>query len=133
MTLLLDTHVWFWALESPEQLGRKCRAALESRNNDLAVATISTVEFGQLQTAKRVVFKGTLESWVRRGTESLGLRMLDLSNPVAVLAYALPGTFHKDPADRVLVATAIHHGFTFITADERILAYPHVMSMDARR
>jgi len=48
-------------------------------------------------------------------------------------SYALPGTFHKDPADRVLVATAIHHGFTFITADERILAYPHVMSMHARR
>ena len=133
MTLLLDTHEWFWALESPRLIGRRCRAALESRNNELIAATISTVEFGQLQTAKRIIFKGTLESWIRRGAEALGLRLMELSNPVAVLAYTLPGSFHKDPADRMLVATAIHNGFTFVTADERILAYPHVLSMDARQ
>lgn len=133
MILLLDTHVWFWALESPERMGRHCRATLASPDNDLVVATISTVEFGQLQTAKRVAFKGTLESWVRRGTAALGLQTADLSQAIALLAYTLPGTFHKDPADRMLVATAIQHGYTFVTADERILAYPHVLSLDARR
>ncbi|OGV70100.1 MAG: hypothetical protein A2283_14225 [Lentisphaerae bacterium RIFOXYA12_FULL_48_11] len=133
MTLLLDTHVWFWALESPDKIGRKCRAALESAENVLVVATISTVELGQLVLAEKIRFKSTLESWVRRGTESLGLRTTELSHAIALLAYALPGVFHKDPADRILVATAIHHGYTIVSADERILAYPHVMSMDARR
>ncbi|MDZ4199405.1 MAG: type II toxin-antitoxin system VapC family toxin [Kiritimatiellia bacterium] len=133
MTLLLDTHIWLWALESPDQLGRRCRAALESPEHSLAVATISTVEFGQLQAAKRIVFKGTLESWVRRGIETLGLQTENLSHVIASLSYTLPGDFHKDPADRILVATAIHHGYTLVTADERILAYPHVLSMNARR
>jgi PIN domain nuclease of toxin-antitoxin system len=133
MILLLDTHVWFWALESPDTIGKDCRAVLESADNTLVVATISTVEFGQLQSVEKISFKGTLESWVRRGTESLDLRTAELSHPIALLAYALPGTFHKDPADRILVATAIYHGYTIVTADERILDYPHVMSMDARR
>ena len=133
MNLLLDTHVWFWALESPDLLGAHGRAALESPDNELFVATISTVEFGQLQASKRIEFKGTLESWVRRGTEALGLQTVELSHAIALLSYTLPGSFHKDPADRLLVATAIHHGFTIATADDRILTYPHVMTMDARR
>jgi PIN domain nuclease of toxin-antitoxin system len=133
MKLLLDTHVWFWALQSPEKLGKRCRAELESGANTLAVATISTVELGQLQSAERIAFKGTLESWVRRGIEALGLHTEDLSHPIAILAYALPGAFHRDPADRILVATAIHLGLTLVTADERILAYRNAMTLDARR
>jgi len=133
MRLLLDTHVWFWALQSPEKLGKHCRAALESGANGLVVATISTIELGQLLTTERIVFSGTLESWARRGIESLGLQTVELSQAIALLAYALPAAFHKDPADRMLVATAIHHGLTLVTADERILAYPHVMTLDARR
>jgi PIN domain nuclease of toxin-antitoxin system len=133
VNLLLDTHVWFWALESPDRLGRGCRQALEREDNVLFVATISTVELGQLQDSKRILFKGTIGSWVRRGMDAMGLQSAELSHPIAALAYDLPGSFHKDPADRILVATAIHHGYTLVTGDERILAYPHVMAMDARR
>ena len=133
MNLLLDTHVWFWALESPDRLGKRCRVALETTDNVLTVATISSVELGQLQATGKVTFKGTLESWVRRGREALDLQTAELSHAIALLAYALPGAFHKDPADRMLVATAVHLGLTFVTADERILAYPNVMTLDARR
>ncbi len=133
MNLLLDTHVWFWSLESPQKLGSHCRDALESSDNDLMVATISTVEFGQLQASKRIEFKGTLESWLRRGIEAMGLQTVELSHAIALVSYTLPGSFHKDPADRILVATAIQHGYTMVTADERMLAYPHVLSLDARR
>ena len=65
MNLLLDTHVWFWALESPEELGPRCHAELESANNALSVATISVVEFGQLQTVGRLAFN--LQGAVERG------------------------------------------------------------------
>jgi PIN domain nuclease of toxin-antitoxin system len=47
-------------------------------------------------------------------------------------AYQLPGSFHRDPADRQIVATAICHGLTLMTADERILQYPAVKTLDAR-
>lgn len=133
MTLLLDTHVWFWALESPGKLGRRCCALLEDPANELAVATISTLELGQLQETGRLSFAGTLESWVRRGSGSLELLTVELTHAIALLAYGLPGTFHRDPADRILVASAIQHGYTLVTADERILAYTHVLTFDARR
>ncbi len=132
MRLLLDTHVWFWALQSPGKLGAVIRASLIDQENELSVATVSTLEFGQLAAAGRVEFRGTLESWVRRGIQELALRTFELTHPIAALAYNLPGEFHKDPADRILVATAIHHGCTLVTADERILAYRHVMALDAR-
>lgn len=115
------------------KLGRQSRAELESPKNALIVATISMVEFGQLQSVKKITFKGTLESWVRRGIDSLGLQTSELSRPIALLSYSLPGMFHKDPADRILIATAISQGYTLVTADERILEYPHVMAMDARK
>lgn len=133
MSLLLDTHVWFWMAQSPEKLGRRCRALLESGTSEIFVATIATLELGQLAAAGRIEFRGTVESWVRRSVAGMALQTVELSHPIAALAYALPGDFHKDPADRILVATAIHHGHTLVTADERILDYPHVLSLDARR
>ena len=133
MRLLLDTHVWFWALQSPEKLGKLCQASLESPENELAVATVCTLELGQLVSVGRIEIRGTLEAWVRQSVKELGLQSVELSHAIALLAYTLPGKFHKDPADRILVATAIDQGMTLVTADERIVAYERVMSMDARR
>ncbi|MFM9197801.1 MAG: PIN domain-containing protein [Planctomycetia bacterium] len=60
-------------------------------------------------------------------------RSIDVDHRVAIEAYKLPGRFHKDPADRMLVATARINDLTLVTADERILAYREVRSLDARR
>ena len=133
MNLLLDTHVFVWALESPEKLGTHCCKLLKSTDNTLFVATISAMELAQLVWAGKMSFRGTLESWFRRGCEALDARILDIDLPTALLMYSLPGEFHKDPADRFLVAAAIQHGLTLVTADERILAYPSVMVIDARK
>jgi PIN domain nuclease of toxin-antitoxin system len=129
---LLDTHVLFRALQSPERLGQTCRQNIEDTANELNVSSISHLEFGQLVAAGRIQMKGTLDSWLHRGAVAFGLTTLDITPRIALLAYNLPGKFHKDPADRILVATAIHHGLTLATADDRILSYPHVMSTDAR-
>lgn len=67
--------------------------------------------------------------------ESLRTLLADtvpLTHEIAIAAYGLPGEFHRDPADRMLVATAVVHDLTLVTADERILAYPHALSLDAR-
>jgi len=106
---------------------------LRSTDNTLFVATISAMELAQLAWARRLSFRGTLESWFRRGCESLDVKILDIDLPTALLTYSLPGEFHKDPVDRFLVAAAIQHGFALMTADERILAYPSVMARDARK
>ncbi len=55
-----------------------------------------------------------------------------MTHEIAAEAYALPPGFHKDPADRILVAAARCHQLTLLTADERILQYPHVRTIHAQ-
>ena len=133
MRYLLDTHVWLWMDELPEKLGEVCCGLLQDPGNDLLVASVSTLEIGQLMTVGKIAIRGTLDAWVRRSVAELQLASVEMTHEVAALAYALPGEFHKDPADRILVATAIRYGLTLVTADERILAYDSVMALDARK
>ena len=72
-------------------------------------------------------------SWIELSTSDLQLQHVSVEYSVAVEAYALPDPFHRDPADRILVATARMHQATFLTADKRILAYPHVRTVDCRK
>lgn len=132
MSFLLDTHVWIWTQESPDRLGRKARKEVETTTEQVCVATISTLEIARLVATGTIVLKGDLRRWIAAAIDSIEGRTIELDHAVAMEAYRLPGKFHKDPADRLLVATARVHDLTFVTADERILAYRGVRTLDAR-
>jgi PIN domain nuclease of toxin-antitoxin system len=131
--LLLDTHVWVWSQERSGRLGVEAVRLLSDDASEINVATISTVEIARLLSTGDLALSCVLDTWVEQSLLSLVAGTLPLSHTIASRAYSLPGEFHRDPADRILVATALCHGLTFMTADERILAYPHVRSVDARR
>lgn len=73
-----------------------------------------------------------LSAWIERSLSELGAQSLPVTHEIAAEAYALPAPFHKDPVDRILVAAARRHQLSLVTADERILRYAGVRSMDAR-
>jgi len=131
--LLLDTHVWVWSQEHPERLGRRTRKLLVSPEHDNCVCPISTLEIARLLAVGEVALSMPLRAWVDQSLEELAAEPVRITHDVALEAYALPGEFHKDPADRLLVAAARCHGLTIVSADDRILAYPEVRSHDARR
>ena len=133
MKLLLDTHVWIWTQEAPERIGTATMAALAEVGNTLFVSTISTLEIARLVDGGQLAIKGSLERWIRRSLELIQARTLEISHDVAIEAYALPQPFHRDPADRLLAATARRHELTLVTADERLLAYSAVATIDARQ
>lgn len=133
MKLLLDTHVWVWSQERPERLGRRTRNLLVSPDHGTCVCPISTLEIARLLAVGEVALSMPLRDWVNQSLEALSAETVRITHEVAVEAYALPGEFHKDPADRLLVAAARCHGLTIVSADDRILAYPEVRSHDARR
>lgn len=133
MSLLLDTHVWVWTQVQPADLGGKCRTLLETTAEPLCVSAVSSLEIARLVAGGLLELDGRLDRWVRTAIESLQARSLDIDHRVALEAYRLPGRFHKDPADRLLVATARLHGLTLVTADERILAYRGARTLDARK
>lgn len=133
MRILLDTHVWIWSQESPEELGSDARNTVADEANALFVSTTSSLEIARLVWGGRLTLAGQLETWISESLDALLAETVPLTHEIAIAAYNLPGEFHRDPADRMLVATAIVHDLAFMTADERILAYSHILSLDARK
>lgn len=120
MKLLLDTHVWLWALLEPERLTPAVRAALESPDNELWLSPISVWEAMLLAERGRIAVSGTSGDWTRAMVAALPRREAPLTHEVAILSRELEME-HQDPADRFLVATARAFDLTLVTADERLL------------
>ncbi|MBI3924529.1 MAG: type II toxin-antitoxin system VapC family toxin [Armatimonadetes bacterium] len=132
MSWLLDTHVWLWSQLDPQQLGGQTAALLLDREQELHVSTISTLEIARLVELGHVELGVEVEEWVRLAMDALPAVTIELSHSIAAESYRLPAPFHRDPADRILVATARTRSLALLTADRRILDYPHVGSHDAR-
>jgi len=130
--LLLDTHVWIWSQEEVGKLGRRSTESLVDSETGLFVSTVSTLEIARLVEVGTIELSGKLGSWVEGSLDSLFCSTIEISHEIAGAAYALPQGLHRDPADRILVATARLNGLTLLTADQRILDYRHVQTFDAR-
>jgi PIN domain nuclease of toxin-antitoxin system len=133
VTLLLDTHVWIWSQEEPEKLSARARKAIDDRANDCAVSVISELEIARLAQRNTIELGISPEEWIQKSIAALGAHEIEIGRAIAMAAYRLPGEIHKDPAGRILVATARIHGMTLVSADERLLRYRHVNSISAKR
>jgi PIN domain nuclease of toxin-antitoxin system len=133
VSYLLDTHIWIWSQENPEQLGQKSRRELTDISQERFVSTISTLEIARLIHLGLLRLRHRFAEWKRFSLAELNAATLDVNHEIAWEAYNLPGRFHNDPADRVLVATARIANLTLITADDLILRYPHVKTLSSKR
>jgi PIN domain nuclease of toxin-antitoxin system len=125
--LLLDTHVWWWALNEPERLSQQAAESIEGApRGTLRVAAISTWELALLAHKGRIVFDIEPQSWFERALGRASIELAPLTPQVALEAYRLPEPFHDDPADRIIVATARVLQATLVTKDQQIRDYPHV-------
>ena len=132
MKLLLDTHVLIWAEEGLERLGDRARTMLLAPENLLHVSPVTSLELARLQSLNRLVFHKPLATWLELARRHLQFADAPFTHETAIESYSLPGDFHRDPVDRMLVATARLESMHLVTADARILAYPHVSTLDAR-
>jgi PIN domain nuclease of toxin-antitoxin system len=133
MTILLDTHVIVWFRADPERLGRATRKMLRASGTDVRISVVSSLEIAQLVFKGRVSLPCDVEGWMRESRRVFNCEETPLTTQIAQEAYRLPGTFHPDPADRLLVATARLQHWSILTADRRILDYPHVAGVPAER
>ena len=134
--LLLDTHVWLWTMSNEPALKPSVRVLIEEaqRERRLFVPTFAFLEVAQKEHAGKLGIQDGLDNLIHRTLAPGKFMLAEVTLPVLVAAYRLPGAFHGDPADRIIVATAREGGYTLLTRDERILAYStqgHVTALRA--
>ena len=119
--ILLDTHVVLWLTSDPAKLSGKARGAIEvSRKNGdgVAICDITLLELAALANKGRIHLSISLESFLQE-VESRFV-VLPISGRTCARAMGLPATYPKDPADRVIAATALVEGLSLLTADRAI-------------
>lgn len=124
--IVLDTHIWVWWVDGSAQLPANYRTLIEAEAaNGLGVCAISCWEVAKLVELGRLQPSLAVEQWLNLALQPPVL-LLPLTPTVAVGSTQLPGSFHKDPADQLIVATARHYDCPLVTLDRLIRAYPHV-------
>ena len=125
--ILLDTHVWWWALNEPERLSATAHKIIKEISPDKrAIASISMWEFSMMVSTGKVEINIPTVQWLDQAVNTTGIEVYDLNPRIAAESCNLPGEFHKDPADRIITATARINDVTLITKDRKIIDYPYV-------
>lgn len=130
MRLLLDTHIWLWCALEPARLSKRAQRAIVDPNNELWLSPVSVWETLVLARKKRLTLDPSPEKWVRRALVELPIHEAHLNHEIAIRSEELRLS-HDDPADRFLVATALVHDLTLVTADRRIIKSRLVATLGA--
>jgi PIN domain nuclease of toxin-antitoxin system len=124
---VLDTHIWVWWVHGDPQLLQSYRAYVHAHEaQGLGVSAISCWEVAKLVELGRLGLPCPVGQWLQQALGYPGVRLLPLSPEIAVESTQLPGSFHRDPADQIIVATARIYNCPLVTMDQRIRGYPHV-------
>lgn len=126
--IVLDTATWIWRVSEPKRLSRAAKRAIDEADR-LLVSAISPWEVAMLVAKRRIELDRPIEAWIDAALGLPGLDLVQLEPRIAIRSTSLPGAFHPDPADRIIVATALERSARIVTPDERIRSYPHVQSI----
>ncbi len=129
--ILLDTHSLIWWVNEIKRLSPSANAAIdgEAAGGRILVSSITAWEMASLVQRGRIAFSGNISAWLVRVERFRPMQFIPVDNEIGIEAINLPGEFHKDPADRIIVATARKFGAPIVTADEKIRGYPHVRTI----
>ncbi len=125
--IVLDTHIWIWWAHGDPSLPASVRALLDaSEQTGIAVSAISCWEVAKLVERGRLTLPCPVFDWLQQALAYPGISLIDLSPRICAESAHLPGTFHRDPADQIIVATARVLDAPLVTVDGKILSYQHV-------
>jgi len=129
--IVLDTHAWIWFASKPEALSKKARKALDAavQKKNVLISSISVWELALLVKTKRLKLSMDVLDWIAKSENLPFIQFIPVSNSIAVKSVNLPPPLHPDPADRIIIATALSTGALLVTKDKKIAAYSHVKTI----
>lgn len=128
--IILDTHIWIWWVTNHEKLADKNINLIEKYAHEgLGISIISCWEIAKLVEKKRLKFECSVEEWLGSAIKYPHIKILDLSLSIIIKSTQLQG-FHQDPADQIIVATAMIYDSILVTQDTKILEYDLVKTVN---
>lgn len=125
--IVLDTHIWVWWVHGDTNLTHQQNQWLQHYEpQGLGVSAISCWEVAKLVEYNRLTLPCPVADWIKQSLAYPGVQLLALTPEIAIESTQLPGVFHRDPADQIIVATARIFNCPLLTVDSKILAYPHI-------
>lgn len=123
MRYLLDTHILLWWLEDRDRLSAAEREIFDSAGPEspLGVSDITLWEVAMLENLGRIALAIPLREWLEKAIAPPLVQRIGISPAIAAEVARLPDSLHRDPADRLLVATARIGGLTLVTQDRRLI------------
>ncbi len=131
MKYLLDTHTWIWWNMNPPRLSQRVKGIIGDVDmyDEMLLSAISPWEFGKLLEKNRLGVSIDPEAWIGTALDMPKLRLVPLTPVLSYRSTVLPQSFHRDPTDQIIVATAREENATLLSKDESILSYEHVQSI----
>lgn len=124
--IVLDTHIWLWWVDDSPRLTAPLRQMVaDHQSQGLGVSIFSCWEVAKLVEKGRLTLNCPVDQWLDLALAYPGVQLLDLTLPIVLQANQLID-FHNDPADQIIVATALIHNCCLLTIDSKIVDYPHV-------
>jgi PIN domain nuclease of toxin-antitoxin system len=129
--VVLDTCTWLWMCSEPKKLSRAAREAIgrDQTRDGLVVSIMSAWEIAKLVQKGKLAFSITCREWIDGATGAEGVVMHPLTPDICLESTELPGLFHGDPVDQLIVATARLLGAPVVTRDRKIRDYAHVATL----
>jgi PIN domain nuclease of toxin-antitoxin system len=128
--IVLDTHIWIWWVHGSDRLTQTQLDVIEANEDGvIGVSAISLWEIAKLVENERLELPVSLEKWFAQALNYPGVQIIELTPEIAAESTRLPGEFHRDPADQIIVATARVMKCKLVTSDEKILNYSHVKTI----
>ncbi|MBW1614592.1 MAG: type II toxin-antitoxin system VapC family toxin [Deltaproteobacteria bacterium] len=129
--IVLDTHVWVLFVSNPELLSKRAKRALDAAMEEkgILISSISAWEVAVLVAKKRLRLTLDVTDWLTKSEVLPFITFIPVDNAIAIKSVNLPQPLHSDPADRIIIATAISMGAPLVTKDEKILKYAHIQTI----
>ena len=129
--IVLDTHAWIWFISNPDLLSKRAQKAVDAavKDQSILISSISAWEIALLVTKKRLKLTLDVTDWIAKSESLPFIQFMPVTNSIAVKSVNLPLPLHPDPADRIIIATALSVGAPLVTKDKKLLSYGPVKTI----